>query len=243
MKTVLITGASRGIGGAAALEFSKKGYQVAVNYYKNRELAQELCQTIKENGGTAQPLCADVADSESVQKMVKEVWQCFGGLDVLVNNAGIALPQGLFTDFSLQDTKKVFDVNVFGMMNCCREVIPYFVKNKAGKIINLSSIWGVSGASCEAVYSASKAAIIGFTKSLARELGPSGICVNCVSPGFIDTDMNAHLSEEDKMDFANDTALGKIGKPEDVARAIVFLASGDADYITGQNLIVDGGII
>ncbi len=242
MKTVLITGASRGIGKAAALKFVQSGYAVAVGFNKNEVAAKELCQKISQQGGTAEAFCVDIADGEAVKKMVEKVISCFGGIDVLVNNAGICLKQGLFTDFSQADANTIFDTNVFGMMNCCREVIPHFVSKKEGSIVNVSSVWGVSGASCEVIYSASKAAVIGFTKALASELGPSGIRVNCVSPGMIDTDMNAHLSYEDKADFAERTSLGSIGTPEDVASAIFFLASKDASYITGQNLIVDGGI-
>ncbi len=243
MKTVLITGASRGIGRQIALKFSENGYNVAINYNKSKEHAENLCEIINQSGKMAKCFCADVSQKDEAKKMVEDVKSYFGGIDVLVNNAGISLPQGLFTDFASEDERKVFDVNVFGMMNLSREVLPHFVKEKKGKIINISSIWGISGASCEAIYSASKGAVISFTKALARELGPSGICVNCVSPGLIDTDMNNNLSKEDKEEFLKDVPLGKIGTPKDVANAVFFLASSDADYITGQNLTVDGGLI
>lgn len=243
MKTVLITGASRGIGQGIALKFSENGYNVAINYNKSKDHAENLCEEICKNGGVAKCFSADISQKDEVKKLIGEVISCFGGIDVLVNNAGIALVQGLFTDFNSEDEKKVFDVNVFGMMNCCREVLPYFVKEKKGKIINISSIWGVSGASCEAIYSASKGAVISFTKALAKELGPSGITVNCVSPGLIETDMNSSLSMEDKEEFLKDVPLGRTGTPKDVANAVFFLASSDAGYITGQNIAVDGGFI
>ena len=242
MKTVLITGASRGIGRATALKFAKMGYNVAVNCNKNIEKATALCEEISKLGAVAKVYPCDVSQNDEVQKMVSSVTTDFGGIDVLVNNAGIALPQGLFTDFSAEDAAKVFETNVFGMMNCARAVIPQFVSKKSGKIVNVSSLWGVCGASCETIYSASKAAVIGFTKALALELAPSGICVNCIAPGFIDTDMNSHLSHEEVRDFEETVPLGRIGKAEEVAESIYFLASQGSDYITGQVLSIDGGI-
>ncbi|MDO4744520.1 MAG: glucose 1-dehydrogenase [Clostridia bacterium] len=243
MKTVLITGASRGIGKATAKRFAEAGYSVVVNYNKSEALAEELCREIQALGGKALAFGADIADDEQVKKMVKEAVACFGTIDVLVNNAGVALPQGLFTDFADTDARCVFDTNVFGMMNCTRAIVPHFVSKKSGKIVNVSSIWGISGASCEAIYSASKAAVIGFTKAMARELAPSGINVNCVAPGMIDTDMNAHLPIEDREAFAEDVPLGRIGTAAEVADAILFLASEKSDYITGQTLTVDGGLL
>lgn len=243
MKTVLVTGASRGIGRAIALEFAKQGWQVAINYNKSEKSVRDLCNEIRSLGASAKAFRADVSDETAVRAMMNEINEYFGGVDVLVNNAGIALKQGLFTDVCQDETQRIFDVNVFGMMNCCKAIIPDFVKKKSGKIINLSSVWGITGGSCEVVYSASKAAVIGFTKALSRELAPSGVCVNCVAPGFIDTDMNSHLSESDKELFAEEIPLNRIGTPEDVAKTIYFLASENADYITGQVLAVDGGII
>ena len=243
MKTVLITGASRGIGKATAKRFAELGYSVVVNYNKSEALAEELCREIQALGGKAFAFGADIADDEQVKKMVKEAVACFGTIDVLVNNAGVALPQGLFTDFADTDARCVFDTNVFGMMNCTRAIVPHFVSKKSGKIVNVSSIWGISGASCEAIYSASKAAVIGFTKAMARELAPSGINVNCVAPGMIDTDMNDHLPIEDRDAFAEDVPLGRIGTAAEVADAILFLASEKSNYITGQTLTVDGGLL
>ncbi len=238
----MITGASRGIGRAAALKFAAEGCAVAVNFNQSREAAEEVCAEIKRHGGMAEAICADVSDSGAAERMVAETVRVFGGLDVLVNNAGIALPQGLFCDFGQADAERVFDVNVFGMMNCCRAAIPHFVHRHSGKIVNVSSVWGVCGGSCEVIYSASKAAVIGFTKALSRELAPSGINVNCVAPGMIDTDMNAHLSEDELEEFRQEIPLMRIGTPQNAADAICYLASDKADYITGQVLSVDGGI-
>ncbi len=243
MKTVLITGGARGIGRAIAEKFADMGMSVAINYNKSKDEAEILKSQLLEKGANVEIFCTDVADRDAVLKMVEEVNSTFGDIDVLVNNAGIALPQGLFTDVTECDMKKVFDVDVFGLMNCTKAVIPQMVRKKTGKIINISSIWGICGGSCETVYSAAKAAVVGFTKALAKELGPSGINVNCVAPGLIDTDMNGHLSKGDIEDFCKDVPLGRIGKSEDVANAVWFLASGEADYITGQVLNVDGGMI
>ena len=243
MKTVLITGGARGIGRTIAEKFADMGINVAINYNRSKDEAELLKKTLLEKGAKVELFCADVADTVAVSKMVEDVNSTFGDIDVLVNNAGIALPQGLFTDVTEAGTKKVFDVDVFGLMNCTKAVIPQMVRKKSGKIINISSIWGVCGGSCEVVYSSAKAAVIGFTKALAKELGPSGINVNCIAPGLIDTDMNGHLSKEDIEDFCQDVPLGRIGKAEDVANAVWFLASGGADYITGQILNVDGGMI
>lgn len=243
MKTVLITGASRGIGRATALEFANRGYNVAVNYKNSKDKAEELCQEIREMGGSAKGFCADVSNNEEVKEMVNKINETFGGIDVLVNNAGIAPKQGLFTDFSEKTAEYVFGVNVFGTMNCTRAVVPQMVSKKSGKIINVSSIWGVCGGSCEVLYSASKSAVIGFTKALAKELAPSGVNVNCVAPGFVDTDMNSHLTEEEKNEFCQEIPLGRVGTPDEIAKIIYFLSSDGAAYITGQTLVADGGFI
>ena len=243
MKTVLITGASRGIGRAAALEFAKNGYNVAINYKSSKNKAEELCGEIKKMGVSAEIFCADVSNNQETEEMVEKVIETFGGIEVLVNNAGIAPKQGLFTDFSEDTAKSVFGVNVFGTMNCTRAVIPQMVRKKSGKIINVSSIWGVCGGSCEVLYSSSKSAIIGFTKALAKELAPSGVNVNCVAPGFVDTDMNSHLTEDEKNEFCEEIPLGRAGTPEEIAKVIYFLASEGATYITGQTIVADGGLI
>jgi len=243
MKTVLITGASRGIGRAIAKAFARDGYAVAINFNKSLEAAKVLEEEIVSNSGVAKIFQADVSDASQVEQMHRKVVETMGDVDVLVNNAGIAPKQGLFTDFSEVDMKTVFETDIFGMMNCARVIIPGMVRKKYGKIINISSVWGICGGSCEVLYSSAKAAVNGFTKSLAKELAPSGINVNCVAPGFIDTDMNAHLTDEDKVAFCEDVPLGRIGKAEEVAESVLFLASDSASYITGQVLSVDGGMV
>ena len=242
MSTALITGASRGIGCAVAKALSKKGFNVAINYQNSREKAESLKKEILDMGKKAEIFCADVSKPDEAERMIKDVVSVFGDIDVLVNNAGRALPQGLFTDFNEKKVREIFDVNVFGMMNCSRAVIPHFVQKKSGVIVNMSSVWGISGGSCEVIYSASKGAVISFTKALSRELAPSGIRVNAVAPGMIDTDMNSHLSKEDVDAFLEEIPMGRIGTPEEVADVVCFLASSDARYITGQIIAVDGGI-
>ena len=236
-KTVLVTGASRGIGAEIAREFAKAGFNVVINYLQSIEKAENLA---KELNGIA--LQADVADFAQVQAMTEQALKTFGKIDVLVNNAAIALPQQLLTDTTETEWNRVFDVNVRGVFNCTKAVLDSMVTNHSGSIINVSSIWGQTGGSCEVAYSASKAALIGFTKALAKELGPSGIRVNCVAPGVIDTDMNAHLSISDMQALCNETPLGVIGKPSHIAKTVLFLASDDALFITGQTITADGGI-
>lgn len=240
-QTVLITGASRGIGKATAQLFAFKGYKVAVNYNQSDREALQLVEELNR-------LCpaiavkADVSDGTQVYAMVKEVHSQLGSINVLVNNAGIAR-QGLFTDFTLEQWQRIFDVNVTGMFHCCQAVLPDMIHQKAGRIINLSSIWGITGASCEVPYSATKAAVIGMTKALAKELGPSGIQVNCVAPGVIDTDMNGMLDDETIQCLKEETPLGTIGSPEDIAQTILFLASDNAKFITGQVISPNGGFV
>jgi 3-oxoacyl-[acyl-carrier protein] reductase len=166
----------------------------------------------------------------------------FGGVDILVNNAGVALPQQLITDTTTAQFDDLFALDVRGVFLCCRRALPHMIRQKYGRIINIASIWGVAGASCEVAYSAAKAAVIGLTKALANEVGPSGLTVNCVAPGVIDTSMNAHLSAADLTDLAAQTSVGRLGTPEDIARAVAFFAEESADFITGQTLLADGGL-
>lgn len=241
MKTALITGASRGIGAAAAVELASLGYAVAVNYRENKEAAEKVVREIISSGGSAAAFCADISSPVEVAEMFREVTEAFGQVDVLVNNAGIS-HIGLLQDMTDTEIKRQLDVNLMGAIVCSREAAKLMVPRKSGSIINIASMWGEVGASCEVVYSACKAGIIGFTKALAKELGPSGIRVNCVSPGVIRTDMNAELSEETLSELMYDTPLLRIGTPGDVAKAIAFFAKSDSSFITGQVLPINGGI-
>lgn len=242
MKTVLITGASRGIGRETALHFARQGYGVAVNYNNSENHAKTLIKQIKEIGGNAVMIKADVSDNAQVENMFKSAYQHFGkGTDVLINNAAVSL-FGLFNETKNKDYKKLFDINLFGAFNCTNQALTYMISNKSGSIINISSIWGVCGASCEVHYSAGKAALIGFTKALAKEVAPSGITVNCIAPGVIDTDMNADLSETEKQELLRQIPLKRLGRVGDISGLALFLASGKARYITGQVISVNGGM-
>lgn len=240
-KTVLVTGASGGIGYAAAEKFALSGYSVAVHYHTAKETAQRLCETLNSNGCTAKAFCADVSDETDVENMFSEIEKTLGGVDILVNNAGISQIK-MINDVSSDEWQKMFDINTKSAFLCSKRAISHMVRNRWGRIINISSMWGISGASCEVPYSASKAGLIGFTKALAKELAPSGITVNCVAPGFIDTKMNAHLSQDEISDFVSEIPVMRIGTPYEVAHAICFLAHDDSGYITGQTLAVDGGM-
>ena len=231
MKTALVTGASRGIGEAIARALSKDGFKVYINYLNSHEKAIKLA---KEIGGVA--VKADVSDPTQVRSMFDEI----GDINVLVCNAGIS-EYGLFSDLSHEKWRRVFAVNVDGVYNCVQCALPSMISRKEGSIITLSSVWGVHGASCEAAYSASKAAVIGLTKSLAKELGPSGIRVNCIAPGVIETDMMSGFSDEDKAMLIDSTPLCRLGNSEDVASLAAFLSSSKATFITGQIFGVDGG--
>ncbi|MGM9522196.1 MAG: elongation factor P 5-aminopentanone reductase [Oscillospiraceae bacterium] len=230
-KRALVTGASRGIGRACAQALAREGHFVAVNYLKSREQAEDTAYQI---GGEA--LMADVSDPASVEKMFKAV----GNVDILVVNAGIAL-QKLFTDTSPEEWRRIFAVNVEGAYNACRMAIPHMVHEKWGRIIIISSMWGLRGASCEVAYSASKAALIGMTKALSKELGPSGITVNCIAPGVIDTEMNGSLTPETVRELCEETPLCRLGTAQEVAELAAFLASDKASFITGQIISADGG--
>lgn len=240
-KTLLVTGGARGIGRASALAFGKEGYNIAVNYNKSENSALALKEELKQMGAECEIYKADVSNSADVKDMISQIVENFGRIDVLLNNAGIA-QQKLFDTLTDEDYDKMFAVNTKGTFNCSREVSKIMLSNHSGSIINISSVWGVLGASMEVHYSASKAAVIGMTKALSKELGPSGIRVNCITPGLIDTEMNAVHSKETLKAFAEETALMRMGKAEDVANLAVFLASDKAGYITGQVIGVDGGI-
>jgi len=241
-KTVLITGASKGIGAATAILFARQGYNVVINYNNSYESASLLARSLSAHGYSVITQKANVANKLEVDLMVKETLYKFGSLDILVNNAGIAY-QGLITETDEIDFDNIIDVNLKGVFNCCKAVTPSMVSRQSGKIINISSMWGQVGASCEVAYSAAKAGVIGLTKALAKELAPSGITVNCIAPGLIETNMNSNLSLEDITAFVEDIPLGRIGNADEIASTIEFLASEKADYITGQVLGVNGGYI
>lgn len=241
-KTVLVTGASRGIGHHIARLFAENGYNVAINYNKNRDAAHLLQQELQQANYSAIAVQADVSSKEQVDEMIGSVNRSFGEIHVLVNNAGIAKQQ-LFTDVSVQEWDHMFDVNVKGMFLCCQGILPSMIRNRSGKIINISSIWGITGASCEVPYSSTKAAVIGLTKALAKELGPSNIQVNCIAPGVIDTDMNAALDYETMEGLKEQTPLGIIGKGIDIAETALFLASDRSNFITGQVISPNGGFL
>ncbi|MEG1549301.1 MAG: 3-oxoacyl-ACP reductase FabG [Ruthenibacterium sp.] len=241
-KTVMITGASRGIGAACASAFGKGGYRVALCYHTQREKAQTVADVIEKNGGTAKIFAIDVADSNSVAAAFDAITNTFGAPDILINNAGIA-QQKLFTDITEAEWDTMMNTNVKGAFLCCKAALPHMIRQKWGRIVNISSMWGQVGASCEVHYSAAKAAVIGLTKALAKEEAPSGITVNCVAPGVIETDMMAAFSAEDKAALAAETPLERLGSAEDIAGATAFLASDAAAFITGQVIGVNGGLV
>ena len=242
-KSVLITGASRGIGAAAALSFARHGWQVVVNYLRSEEQALAVCRQINAAGGSALPVQADVSRPEQAKTLVETSVAAFGGLDALVCNAGIALPQMLLTDVTDDQWRSLFAADVDGVFYPVRAALPYFVRQKSGNIVTISSMWGQVGGSCEVAYSAAKGAVIAFTKALAKEVGPSGIRVNCVCPGVIQTEMNGHLSSEDLEALRLETPLETLGRPEDVAEKVRFLCSEEARFITGQVIGVNGGMV
>ena len=242
MKYALITGASRGIGAATAREFARRGWGVAVNYVQSQAQALHLVTELTGMGAPAMAVQADVADREQVRKMVDNVLDKFCQLDILVCNAGVS-ETGLISEIDEAHWRRIFAVNVDGMHYCCQAVLPHMIHRKSGSIITVASMWGQVGGSCEVAYSATKGAVIAYTKAASKELGPSNIRLNCVSPGVIDTEMNAHLNREDLAVLADETPLGRLGTPDEVAKAIAFLASDEASFLTGQVLSPNGGLV
>ena len=241
-RVALVTGASRGIGRGIALELARQGWAVCVNYVEHGEAAEKTAADIRALGQNALAVQADVADGGAVEAMAHLAERELGPISLLVNNAGIA-GQMQFQDITDQQWNRYLSVNLGGARNAIRAVLPGMLSEKRGCIVNISSIWGLRGASCETAYACTKAALIGLTRSLALELAPSGIRVNCVAPGVIDTDMVQVLGRETLRDLAEQTPLGRLGTPEDVAHAVAFFASDQASFLTGQVLGADGGFI
>ncbi len=240
-KCALITGASGGIGSEIALRLAKDGFSIAACYFSDDEGIAALSEKLSEIGAEFKTYKADVSDYQKMKEVFTDAAECFGGVSVLVNNAGMA-QQKLFTDISQEEFDRITAVNFKGVFNCCQCAVPFMVNQKKGKIINISSMWGVYGASCETVYSATKAAVIGLTKALARELAPSNIQVNCIAPGAIDTKMNNNLTESEKADFAAEIPMGRFGTPREIAGVVSFLAGSGSNYVTAQVITADGGL-
>ena len=242
MKYALITGASGGIGAAIARSFAQAGYGVAIHAHRNVDKLHALAQELSNLSVPVLEVCADLSDPVQAKTMVDNVLEKFCQLDILVCCSGLS-HVGLVTDIDPQQWKTLFGVNVDGMHYCCQAVLPHMVHRKEGCILTISSMWGQVGASCEVAYSATKGAVITYTKALAQEVGPSNIRVNCIAPGVIATEMNAHLSPEDLDALADETPLGRIGTPEECAACALFLASEGASFVTGQVLAPNGGLV
>lgn len=241
-KVALITGSSRGIGRAEAVRLAKDGFCVCINYIEQKGKADEVVNSLNAQGYSAISFQADVSDRIAVDSMIHRIHEEFGPISVLVNNAGIA-EQNQIQDITMDFWDRIFDVNVKGTFNTIQAVLPDMLKRKEGCIVNTSSIWGLHGASCESAYSSTKHAIIGLTKSLAAELAPSGIRVNCIAPGVINTDMVKVLGDETLKLLVESTPLGRLGTPEDIANVLSFLVSDQSSYITGQIITCDGGFV
>lgn len=241
-QVAIVTGASRGIGRAVAIALAKVGAKVVINYAGNAEAAEEVRKVIVDNGGQAITVKADVADPDAVESLVKQTIETYGKIDILVNNAGITRDT-LLMRMKDEDWDAVINTNLKGIFYCTKAVIKGMMKQRSGKIINMTSVVGLMGNAGQANYAAAKAGVIGFTKSMAKELASRGITVNAIAPGFIATDMTHGLSEQVKADLEAKIPLNRLGTAEDVAAAVVFLASQSANYITGQTLNVDGGMV
>ncbi|WP_224167881.1 elongation factor P 5-aminopentanone reductase [Clostridium baratii] len=240
-KSAIVTGASRGIGRDIAIKLSENGALVIVNYSKDEEGANETCNIIKEKGGFALKFKADVSNFDEAKDLVEFTVKNTGRLDIVVNNAGIS-NIGLFMDSTEEDIKNLMGINLFGTLYVTKHALGHML-SRGGNIVNISSMWGEVGASCEVLYSSSKGGINLFTKALAKEMAPSNIRVNAIAPGVIDTSMNAFLNEDDRKELEEEIPLGRFGKGEEIANAVVFLCSNESSYLTGQVIRIDGGMI
>ena len=238
MKTVIVTGGSRGIGAAIVKELAKSGYNVVLDYNKSEEAAKKIQEELKEKGINIEIFKADVSKREEVKNLIKFTLDKYKNIDILINNAGIDQIKP-FTDITDEDWNNIMQVNLNSVFYCTQEVLENMIHNKKGCIINISSIWGQEGASCEVHYSCSKAAVNGLTKALAKELGPSNIRVNVVAPGMVDTDMNKNLNKDDLEKIKEEIPLGKIAKPEEIVKSVKWLI--EDEYVTGQIISVNGG--
>lgn len=241
-KVALVTGGSRGIGRSIALEFVKAGAAVVISYSKDETGANETLRLIKELGGFGKSILGDVSIYKDAAHMIDYTVKCFGRIDILINNAGISYV-GLFMDMKELQWNNLLDIDLKGVINCSHYALQHMARQRKGNIINISSIWGNSGASCEAIYSAAKGAVNSFTKALAKEMAPSNIRVNAIAPGVINTEMNNWLSKEEKDELIKEIPLGRFGNGEDIGKLAVFLASEASNYITGQIITVDGGLL
>ncbi len=242
MRNVLVTGGSRGIGSETVRLFAENGDNVYINFNRSRSTAESLKNSLTDKGFSAKIIQADVSVPDDVRNMFRQIENEVGGVDVLVNNAGIAQTK-LFTDITDDDWSKMLASNLSSVFYCCREALPYMIRKHFGRIVNISSMWGQVGGSCEVHYSAAKAGIIGLTKALAKEEGPSGITVNCIAPGVIQTDMTSELSEQDLNMLKDETPTLTLGTPLDIARAVLFIADNSSSFITGQVIGINGGIV
>lgn len=242
LKTVIVTGASRGIGQSMAELFANKGYNVLINYNHSEKNALFIYNKLRNDGLSVKTYKADVSKKNEVELMMKFCVEEFGGLDVLINNAGISQEKP-FMDITSEDLDEMLNVNFKSVFHCSQSALKYMIPNKKGKIINISSIWGIVGASCEVHYSATKAAIIGLTKALAKELGPSNIQVNCIAPGVIQTEMLSSYNEDELSALKDNTPLMRLGSPDDIAGCALYLASSYSDFVTGQIISPNGGFV
>ncbi|WP_368488624.1 SDR family oxidoreductase [Clostridium sp. BJN0013] len=241
-KVAVVTGASRGIGRSIAVNLAKCGALVAINYIQNEKEAYKTLDMVKQAGSTGMLVQGDVASYNSAKKIMGNILSNMGKIDILVNNAGIS-KVGLFMDMKENEWEEIINVNFKGVLNCTHCVLDHMISKKSGSIINISSMWGKVGASCESIYSASKGAVNLFTKSIAKEMGPSNIRINAVAPGVIDTEMNSWLREEERKSLIDEIPIGRFGKSDDIGKIVCFLAGESSQYITGQIITVDGGMI